>query len=1302
MKKTFLLLALFFISLAGQAQFNQPVIYNNVCDADADGYASFYLGEISYEILGTANAQLYTVTHYLNQQDASTGLNAISNLTYTNVVQFSQLLFARIVNIQTNQVQIIAYQLHANPAPVFTEYTYMICDTDNFNDGLATSQPLSAYDAVFSGTNNYVTAYFHSQQEAEFNLNAIDANSPYSNLTPYQDFVYVRVVNPITGCFTVSTLNLIVQYCGTSSCESPQNTTVLTTSESSVTIGWTASSAIDQTELYLIPAGSPAPSPTSVPNASLTANYSSYTFNGLACNSTYEVYQRNICAAGPSAWTILSIYTNPCMNSYGNPTDLYACGSTTTNCFNLTQNTPVILANVNPASHQVTYFSNYVDASLGTNALLNATQFCTTTATTIYVRIIDLTTGSYEIKSFGVFLVDAPPTPDQALTICFNGPNSATCWDLTQVATNLNQDPQNVSYYTSQNEAYLGTNPIQNPSCFASVVGTPTQPTVYFRVVYPFSGCTAVGPIQLLSVNCIQAGQPQSFAQCVDANGTACFMLTDNDAPIMGTLNPADYTITYHASSNEAEANVNPLSSPYCVGEGNHAIYARLDNNNDAGYMTLVFFLNVNSYLYNPTPLAEMSQCDDNLDGLITFNLTTANAQLNSSAPLSFYTSEANAQTNSNPIATPAAYTIPLQSSPSVIFIREFIPNACDSIYSMQIRTFANCNLAANCIQANSLCNALGIPFTNTVNNQVTEPGASYGCLGSHPNPTWFYLPVSSAGAINLMIQQNAFIDFTNASFAQDVDYIVYGPYSSPTTPCYNQLTADKIVSCSYSSAATEFPTIPLAQPGQYYLIMTTNYSNQPGYIKITDIGSGNTSSIDCSGFRLNAFLDSNANGVQDNNESNFPLGHFQYEINQNNLVHNLTAPTGVYNIYETNTANAYDLHYVVDANYASMYQMTTSYSNVHVVIGAGMVTYNFPITVLQPYHDLAITVVPVNAPRPGFVYQNIISYTNLGNQVVANASLSFTKDPQVTVASTSQAGIVSNSFGFSYSFSNLLPFETRSITVYLQVPPIPTVNAGQYLTNTASITAVTGDTWLENNSSSASELVINAYDPNDKVEAHGEKILYSTFANTDYLYYTIRFENTGNASAINIVVNDMLDEQLDENTVEMVRASHDYVLDRVGRNLSWRFNQILLPPSIADTDTGKGFITFKVKPKPTYAVGTVIPNTAAIYFDFNPAIVTNTFLTKFVSTLGTAGAESVAFSVYPNPAHSQVAVRLGSSSATIETIKLYDYMGKCVLQQAGSAVSETLDVQQLAPGIYIVEVTSSLQQKAIQKLVIQ
>jgi hypothetical protein len=52
------------------------------------------------------------------------------------------------------------------------------------------------------------------------------------------------------------------------------------------------------------------------------------------------------------------------------------------------------------------------------------------------------------------------------------------------------------------------------------------------------------------------------------------------------------------------------------------------------------------------------------------------------------------------------------------------------------------------------------------------------------------------------------------------------------------------------------------------------------------------------------------------------------------------------------------------------MYSISTaSYNNVNVIIGGGMVTYNFPITITQTYNDLAVAILPMNAPRAGFNY---------------------------------------------------------------------------------------------------------------------------------------------------------------------------------------------------------------------------------------------------------------------------------------------------------------------------------------------
>ena len=276
-------------------------------------------------------------------------------------------------------------------------------------------------------------------------------------------------------------------------------------------------------------------------------------------------------------------------------------------------------------------------------------------------------------------------------------------------------------------------------------------------------------------------------------------------------------------------------------------------------------------------------------------------------------------------------------------------------------------------------------------------------------------------------------------------------------------------------------------------------------------------------------------------------------------------------------------------------------------------------------------------------------------------------------------------------------------MVVTINVPSIPTVSLNQLLTNTASITPNTNEAVLNNNIATSTQEVIAAYDPNDKVESHGERILHSSFANNDYLYYTIRFENLGNASAIDVTITDELDNQIDENSVEMVSASHNYILDRMGSNLTWRFNNIQLPVSIANSDTGKGFVTFRVRLRPGFEVGDIIPNTAAIYFDSNPPVITNTFNTEFVNALSNASFENNIFSVFPNPANHTTQITVSDPADGITNIVLFDMLGKVIqVNKVSNVTSSIVDISNLPKGVYIVSIETINKTKAYKKLIVE
>ena len=689
-----------------------------------------------------------------------------------------------------------------------------------------------------------------------------------------------------------------------------------------------------------------------------------------------------------------------------------------------------------------------------------------------------------------------------------------------------------------------------------------------------------------------------------------------------------------------------------------------------------------------------MVQCDDDGDGQVIFNLVEG-AYLIDDLPLTFYPSMADALAQTNEITNPTAYSHTAGvNSDTTIIVRQEITGDCDTLTQLPIIALPNCAVGNMCNTANSLCSALGVPFANTINIEEAQP-FYYACLAQTPNPVWFYIPIGAAGDLHLKIEQNASIDFTGNEL--DADYIIFGPFTDPVTPCSNgTLMGNNIDSCSNSIEEIEYPTVENVQPGEFYLMMVINYYNMPGYIRVTEMPTS-TAEIDCTGIRLTAFLDANANGTMETGEQPFPLGNFGIELNNSGSIQYVQSPLGTHSIYETQATNTYDIGYTIDPEYAAHYSVAApSLQDIGITTGGGMTDYYFAVSSIQDYTDVAIAIISTGPPMPGFEYLNKIVYSNLGNQAVASGTITFAKDPLLSIVSVSEAGAVLSPDGFTFDYVNLQPFEVREIDVVLQVPTIPTVTLGNSLLSTAGITPLTDDVNQDNNTSRIIEVIVGSYDPNDKMESRGAQILLDDFSQNDYLYYTIRFENTGTAPAINIRVDDIIDESLDIGTLRMVSASHEYTMQRIDAAVSWHFDGILLPYTSADPIGSHGYITFMIKPLAGYDVGDVIPNTASIYFDYNPAIITNTFTTTFVDNLAVDDFEATAVSLWPNPAHSVLYV--SDSANAISGLVIYDVSGKEVMRATPSGENATMDVTPLSPGLYFVEVQSN-SKKIVRKL---
>ncbi|MFC7774620.1 T9SS type A sorting domain-containing protein [Flavobacterium sp. GCM10027622] len=596
-------------------------------------------------------------------------------------------------------------------------------------------------------------------------------------------------------------------------------------------------------------------------------------------------------------------------------------------------------------------------------------------------------------------------------------------------------------------------------------------------------------------------------------------------------------------------------------------------------------------------------------------------------------------------------------------------------------------------------------PFRFAIESPITTPFQSSGVFTNVPPGTYTIVVVSQNGC------RGTTTVTIHPVIANDDAVTVYPVNGSISTSTYSVLSNDfqgsnLINPSSFVLSSSSVPSGFILNPngtvsvlsgtpnGVYtfdYMIFATNSPviNDTATVTITVVNEG---------ILMNAFIDSNANGTKEVNEPYFTHGQFGYELNNSGVVNHVTSSNGDYFINESNSANSYDLTYAINPEFASQYNLTTTgYANVGYIPNSGVTLYSFPVT-QAPFSDLE-TAISQNGtpPRPGFTYQNRIMYRNNGNLTVASGTISFTKDANVTITTISEAGAINTTNGFTYDFTNLLSGETRYVIVTMQVPTIPTVNLGQLLTNSVSATVPVNDTNAGNNSATVAQTIVGSYDPNDKTEAHGGKILHADFTSNDYLTYTIQFENTGTYQAENVKVVDVLDAKLDETSVKMVDASHGYMMKRVGNTLNWSFEGIDLPPSVANTRIGHGYITFKIKPKPGYAIGDNIPNTASIYFDFNPAIVTNTYTTEFVSALSTDDFDQSAFTLYPNPTTGMVTIALKDSSNRIDSLNVVDVTGKTVLKKSVNDSVVIADVTSLANGLYFITIRAGQQESTIK-----
>jgi len=223
-------------------------------------------------------------------------------------------------------------------------------------------------------------------------------------------------------------------------------------------------------------------------------------------------------------------------------------------------------------------------------------------------------------------------TPND-LHVCDPNLDGVTSFDLTlnDLAVLNGQDPDDftISYFEILQDAEQNAinNAIQAPETYTNIFGT-SQQTIYVRLSSTLTDAYAVASFEVVVVPVPVAETPAPIYIIGGMDGQATLDLTSISDEILGSLNPASYNITFHATQQDANSGENDIIQPQSYATGSGTVYFRLENIDTSCYDVEPIAITVLPYDYEtPPPSGNSTQAFENGDTLADLEAEGDNIQ---------------------------------------------------------------------------------------------------------------------------------------------------------------------------------------------------------------------------------------------------------------------------------------------------------------------------------------------------------------------------------------------------------------------------------------------------------------------------------------------------------------------------------------------------------------------------------------------------------------------------------------------------------------------------------------------------